>query len=98
MWLIILGIGVFFVQPMLSMQPASCSLSYGLEIWIEHLVEDRASSCLLRKPELMRGFILSVPKWRGEGAFRETKFSRKGRESEAPEMEEAGACLPAAPG
>lgn len=55
-------------------------------------------SCLLRKPELMRGFILSVPKWRGEGAFRETKFSRKGRESEAPGMEEAGACLPAAPG
>lgn len=61
-------------------------------------MEDRASSCLLRKPEFMRGSILSVPKWRGEGAFRKTKFSREGRESEAPGMEEAGACLPAAPG
>ena len=83
---------------MLSREPASCSLSYSLEIWIGQLVEDRASSCLLRKPELVRGSILSVPKWRGEGTFRETKFSREGRESAAPGMEEAGACPPAAPG
>lgn len=41
---------------------------------------------------------MSVPKWRGEGTFRETKFSREGRESAAPGMEEAGACPPAAPG
>ena len=40
---------------------------------------------------------MSVPKWRGEGTFRETKFSREGRESAAPGMEEAGACPPAAP-
>ena len=40
-------------------------------------MEDKVSSCLLRKPELIGGFILSVPKWRGEGAFRETKLSRE---------------------
>lgn len=70
----------------------------GLEIWTGQLVKDRASSYLLRKPELMRGSILSVPKWRGEGTLRETKFSREGRESAAPGIEKAGACPPATPG
>ena len=70
----------------------------GLEIWIGQLVKDRAFSYLLRKPELMRGSILSVPKWRGEGTLREIKFSKEGRQSAAPGIEKASACPPAAPG
>lgn len=43
-------------------------------------MEDKASSCLLRKSELMGRSILSVPKWRGEGAFREARPRREREE------------------
>lgn len=41
------------------------------------MAEDKASSCLIRKAELMRESILSVPKEKGRGSFQGSQVRRE---------------------